>query len=108
MRASMEHPEGSERLLLQPSARDFFVSSSAVPDCLDTDVLNPAYRVFHRNARLMLAAMLGGVPVEGFSTNISKSFYITGRLRDSGIRRLAACAPGTPAPDHRRQQPGWP
>lgn len=30
----------------------------------------------------------GGVLVEGFSTNISKSFSITGRLRDRGVRRL--------------------
>ena len=32
--------------------------------------------------------MLGGVLVEGFSTNIAKSFFITGRLRDQGVRRL--------------------
>jgi len=32
--------------------------------------------------------MVGGTLVEGFSTNISKSFFITGRLRDQGVRRL--------------------
>ncbi len=37
---------------------------------------------------MVLGALLGGVLIEGFSTNISKSFVITGRLRDQGIRRL--------------------
>ena len=32
--------------------------------------------------------MVGGVLVEGFSTNIAKSFFMTGRLRDQGMRRL--------------------
>ena len=32
--------------------------------------------------------MVGGVLVEGFSTNIAKSFFLTGRLRDQGVRRL--------------------
>ena len=88
MREGMDYPEGSELLQLHPPVRDFFLSSVAAPDWLDTDAFNPAYRMFHNNTRLVLAAMLGGVLVEGFSTNISKSFYITGRLRDSGVRRL--------------------
>ena len=37
---------------------------------------------------MVLAGMLAGVLVEGFSTNISESFFITGRLRDQGVRRL--------------------
>ena len=32
--------------------------------------------------------MVGGVLVEGFTTNISKSFFLSGRLRDQGVRRL--------------------
>ena len=31
---------------------------------------------------------MGGSLVEGFSTNISRSFVITGRLREQGVRRL--------------------
>ena len=88
MREGMEHPEGSELLERHPLVRDFFLSASVAPDWLDTDALQPAYRMFHRNTRLVLSAMVGGVLVEGFSTNISKPFYITGRLRDSGVRRL--------------------
>ena len=48
----------------------------------------PGCRLFHRNTRLVLAGMVGGVLVEGFSTNIAKSFFITGKLRDQGMRRL--------------------
>ena len=44
--------------------------------------------MFHKNTRLVLAGMVGGVLVEGFTTNIAKSFFITGRLRDQGVRRL--------------------
>ena len=44
--------------------------------------------MFHRNTRLVLAGMVGGVLVEGFATNIAKSFFLTGRLRDQGVRRL--------------------
>ena len=32
--------------------------------------------------------MVGGSLVEGFSTNIARSFVITGRLRENGVRRL--------------------
>ena len=37
---------------------------------------------------MILGAFVGGVLIEGFMTNISKSFFITGRVRDQGIRRL--------------------
>ena len=35
-----------------------------------------------------MVAFVGGVLVEGFTTNIAKSFFITGRVRDQGVRRL--------------------
>ena len=44
--------------------------------------------MFHRNRKMVVGGMLAGVLVEGFSTNISESFFITGRLRDQGVRRL--------------------
>ena len=34
------------------------------------------------------AAFVAGVLIEGFTTNIAKSFFITGRVRDQGVRRL--------------------
>ena len=54
----------------------------------DPGATDPAIRYFHRHSATALAAMLGGVLVEGFATNISRSFFITGRLRDAGVRRL--------------------
>ena len=70
------------------SVREFFESVSELPDWVDLHSLLPGCRMFHRNSRLVLAGMVGGVLVEGFSTNIAKSFFLTGRLRDQGVRRL--------------------
>ena len=52
------------------------------PEWVDLPSFLPGCRMFHRNTRLVLAGMVGGVLVEGFSTNIAKSFFLTGRLRD--------------------------
>ena len=68
--------------------RDFFNRIEEPPDWIDLSDLTPGIRMFHRNSQLVLGAFVGGVLVEGFSTNIGKSFYITGRLRDQGVRRL--------------------
>ena len=61
---------------------------TAVPDWLELSDLNPGVLMFHRNRKMVVGGMLAGVLVEGFSTNISESFFITGRLRDQGVRRL--------------------
>ncbi len=87
-RQAMDFPDRSELLRQHPLVRDFIASLNDEPDWLDQEAFHAAYRMFHHNSRLVLAGMLGGVLVEGFSTNISKSFFITGRLRDSGVRRL--------------------
>jgi len=70
------------------SVRKFFESCAEPPDWVDHSAFLPGCRMFHRNTRLVLAGMVGGVLVEGFSTNIAKSFFLTGKLRDQGIRRL--------------------
>ena len=44
--------------------------------------------MFHRNSSVVLAAFVAGVLIEGFTINIAKSFFITGRVRDQGVRRL--------------------
>ena len=68
--------------------REFFDRVDVVPDWFhETDPM-PGVRSFHRNSSLILGAMVGGVLVEGFTTNISKSFFLSGRLRDQGVRRL--------------------
>ena len=71
-----------------PMLMDFFEKAARPPDWVDLDAFNPGIRMFHRNSRLVLGAFVGGVLVEGFSTNIGRSFNITGRLRDQGVRRL--------------------
>ena len=68
--------------------RDFFEGLETVPSWVDFSAFKPGIRMFHRNSRLVLAAFVAGTLIEGFSTNIAKSFLITGRLRESGIRRL--------------------
>ena len=71
-----------------PLLRDFFSSLASPPDWVRHEDFLPGIRMFHRNSRLVLGAMVGGTLVEGFCTNIAKSFFITGRLRDQGVRRL--------------------
>ena len=87
-RAGME--EDQERRLADApaSVRDFFRSVYREPDWVDHEAFMPGVRMFHRNSKLVLGGMVGGTLVEGFSTNIAKSFFITGRLRDQGVRRL--------------------
>ena len=70
------------------SAKEFFEDTEKVPDWVDFDSFIPGIRMFHRNSHLILGAFVGGTLVEGFATNISKSFFISGRLRDQGVRRL--------------------
>lgn len=70
------------------SVKAFFDDAERVPDWVDFDAFTPGIRMFHRNSKLILGAFVGGTLVEGFATNISKSFFITGRVRDQGVRRL--------------------
>ncbi len=70
------------------SVREFFDSCAEPPEWVDYSAFLPGCRMFHRNTRLVLAGMVGGVLVEGFSTNIARSFFLTGKLRDQGVRRL--------------------
>ena len=71
-----------------PAGRELFVDATTPPDWLDLPALAPGVRMFHRNTKLVLASMVAAVLVEGFASNISQSFFITGRLRDQGVRRL--------------------
>ena len=66
--------------------RDFFKNLEN-PPWLDYEAFRPEIRAFHANVDLMLVAFVTGVPVEGFSTLIAKSFRITGRVA-STKRRL--------------------
>ena len=70
------------------SLRRLFEDAETLPEWLDFADFRPGVRMFHRNSRVILAAFVAGVLIEGFTTNIAKSFFITGRVRDQGIRRL--------------------
>ena len=71
-----------------PALRDFFERLESPPDWVDHSVFIPGVHLFHRNTRLAIAAFVAGTLVEGFTTGISKSFFVTGRMRDQGVRRL--------------------
>lgn len=68
--------------------REFFDSLDYRPSWATRAAFEPGIRSFHRNSDLILQGLVGGGLVEGFSTNISRSFVITGRLREQGVRRL--------------------
>ena len=72
-------PESLRRLLAQVDVS---------PDWYDPNVAMLATRAFMRNAEVVLAALSTGAIVEGFSTLISKSFRIRGRIVLNGVRRL--------------------
>ena len=81
--------EGEEALRDAPaSLRKFFSGAETPPDWLDYSAFAPGVRMFHRNSQVILGAFVAGVLIEGFTTNIAKSFFITGRVRDQGVRRL--------------------
>ena len=70
------------------SLKKFMDSCNEVPEWVDFDAMKPGFEMFHRNTRFVLAGMVAGTLVEGFTTNISLSFFIKGRLRYQGIKRL--------------------
>ena len=81
--------QGEEALRDAPaSMRKFFKEAVAPPKWLDYSAFESSVRMFHRNSSVVLAAFVAGVLIEGFTTNIAKSFFITGRVRDQGVRRL--------------------
>ena len=87
IRAGMDR-DGDTLRAAPPRVRDFFELLETPPQWANPDAFIPGVRMFHRNSSRILGAFVGGTLVEGFSTNIAKSFFITGRLRESGVRRL--------------------
>jgi len=81
--------EGPEAIPDAPEAlREFIRSVEAPPVWFDAARALPGCRVFYGNVETFMAAFAGGVLIQGFSTLISRSFAITGRLIDAGERRL--------------------
>ena len=69
--------------------RDFFIDYPPPdPPWLDYEDFAPGIRAFHRDSGLILSGFAAGVLVDGFGTLIAKSFVLTGRVFDTGVRRL--------------------
>ena len=88
IRAGMEQQADALRSAPK-SLRDFFVDSPPPdPPWLDHDAFTPGIRGFHANVPSIFAAFVTATLIDGFSTLIAKSFVQTGRVFDSGVRRL--------------------
>ena len=84
----MDDPTGESIKGAPAFIREFFEDLNQVPDWVDLPSMADGIRMFHRNSKTVLASKVAGVLIEGFCTNIAKSFFITGRVRDNGVRRL--------------------
>jgi hypothetical protein len=73
------------------SLRDFFERIDDVPGWVDHASFDPGIRAFQANAIPILAAFVAGTLIEGFATLISKSFFMTGRVVEKGVRCKILC-----------------
>ncbi len=87
IRAGMEQDEEALRTAPQV-VREFFERIETPPEWFDPQSVYPGCHAFHAYSDLFLTAFVTDVIVRGFSTLISQSFFITGRLTDRGVRRL--------------------
>tara|TARA_R110001592_G_scaffold206753_1_gene457471 strand:- start:2311 stop:3522 length:1212 start_codon:yes stop_codon:yes gene_type:complete len=71
-----------------PAIRAFFAEIERIPPWFDDAGVLPGCRAFHRNSEMFIGAFVAAVLIEGFSSLISQSFSITGRMVDQGVRRL--------------------
>lgn len=80
---------GSRAIPDAPKAlQDLIAESEKVPDWFDLEKTRAGSRLFHGHSETFLQAFVGAVLIEGFCTMIAKSFAITGRLVDQGVRRI--------------------
>ena len=97
--------QDSEALKDAPDdVREFFVTVDQPPDWALRHGLVSGILKFHRNSGLIMQALVVGSLVEGFSSNIARSFDITGRLRGQVFRRLEQNNPHIAEDIHA----GWP
>ena len=90
IRAGVERDDDAILLCAPQVLRDFF-DNVEVPDWVDFEAFEPGQRAFYNNLSNMLIAYAIGSAVEGFSTLVSKSFSISGRVTGLGpgaVRRL--------------------
>ena len=89
IQAAMEQQEDVLRDAPE-SLRTFFERLETRPDWFSPDAALPGRRIFYRYPYVFTASLVGAGLIEGFVSNISKSFFYTGRLieGDQGVRRL--------------------
>ena len=83
IRAGVEQDDETTLKRAPQVLRDFF-DDVEVPDWVDFEAFKPGQRAFYKNMSNMLIAYAIGSAVEGFSTLVSKSFSITGRVTGLG------------------------
>ena len=86
LRAALEQRE--ETLCRAPRSLQSLVHQAATLSGYERELCLQGCRCFLHHPDQFLAAFVAGGIVEGFSTMISKSFGITGRMIDDGVRRL--------------------
>lgn len=67
--------------------RYFREVDSKIPEWVDFDDFRPAVVGFHKNMPEILVAFVTAALLEGFTTLISKSFYLTGRVHSENATR---------------------
>ena len=87
IRAGMDEDEEALRAA-PPAVGEFFDRIGTPPEWFDPQVVYAGCRKFHAYSDLFLTAFVTDIIVRGFTTLISQSFFITGRLTDRGVRRL--------------------
>ena len=83
IRAGVEQDDEATLRRAPKALRDFF-DNMEVPDWVDFESFVPGQRAFFHNMGNMLIAYAIGSALEGFSTLVSKSFSITGRVTGLG------------------------
>ena len=68
--------------------REFFEKIGTPPTWFDPQSVYPGCSGFHAYSDLFLTAFVTDIIIRGFTTLISQSFFMTGRLTDWGVRRL--------------------
>ena len=87
IRAGMDLDE--EKLCDAPQAvQEFFEKIGTPPAWFDPQSVYPGCSGFHAYSDLFLTAFVTDIIIRGFTTLISQSFFLTGRLTDWGVRRL--------------------
>jgi hypothetical protein len=68
--------------------RDFFTDLDQAPAWFDRAATRAGGAAFYRNGEMFILGVTAAIMVEGFSTMMSRSFSITGRMVDAAVKRL--------------------